>query len=239
MPNQIHLNRNRLKEIDRIATERYGIPSLILMENAGRAVADETIKLIKTTLPDKKTPVVIVICGKGNNGGDGLVTARHLHNQHLRVIIFYLGCLNDHKARSDESNINLNIVRKLKIRIIELPWLLDKSSRKHKTNRDTTSRLLKTADVIIDAIFGIGLEREIQNPLREFIAQINSSSIPVVAVDIPSGLDMDTGKPLGIAIKSKRTVTFGFPKIGFLKTSAKQYLGRLTVADISIPCDIV
>jgi NAD(P)H-hydrate epimerase len=238
-----YLTRTQLKEIDRISTDKYGIPSLILMENAGRAVAEETIKLLK----HKKNPRITVICGKGNNGGDGFVTARHLYNQHCRVIIFYLGHLNVHKSRSEAhlnslveqaSDINLNIIRKLKIRMIELPWLLDKDTQQDKTKWNTALRLLKTADIIIDAIVGIGLEREIQSPLREFIARINSLNIPVVAVDIPSGLDTDTGQPLGIAIKAKRTVTFGFPKIGFLKPSSRKYLGKLTVADISIPCNI-
>lgn len=230
-----YLTRTQLKEIDRISTDKYGIPSLILMENAGRAVADETIKLIKSTLSGKKKPVIIVICGKGNNGGDGFVTARHLYNQHFRVIVFYLGHLNDHKSRSIESNTNLNIVRQLKIRMIELPWLLDKNTPQDKTKWNTALRLLRTSDIIIDAIFGIGLEREIQSPLREFIAKINSLDIPVVAVDIPSGLDTDTGQPLGIAIKAKRTVTFGYSKIGFKNKEAIRYTGKIIVVDISLP----
>lgn len=234
MPNHIYLNRNRLKEIDRISTDKYRIPSLILMENAGRAVADEAIKLIKSTLPGKRETVIIVICGKGNNGGDGFVTARHLHNKNCKVSILYLGNINDVKSMSEATNINLNIVLKLRIPVMELPFLLKGLPRPYKN----AFRLLKSADVIIDAIFGIGLERKIQSPLHEFIARINSLDIPVVAVDIPSGLDTDTGQPLGIAIKAKRTVTFGFPKIGFLKPAAKKYLGKLTIADISIPCNI-
>ena len=226
-----YLTRTQLKEIDRIATDKYGIPSLILMENAGRAVADETIKLIKSTLPGKKKPVIIVICGKGNNGGDGFVTARHLYNKNCKVSILYLGNINDVKSRSEATNINLNIALKLRIPVIELSFLLKGLPRPHRN----AFRLLKSADVIIDAIFGIGLEREIQSPLLEFIAQINSSSIPVVAVDIPSGLDTDTGNPLGIAIKAKRTVTFGFPKIGFKNKEAIRYTGKIIVVDISLP----
>jgi len=226
-----YLTRTQLQAIDRIATDKYGIPSLILMENAGRAVAEETIKLLK----HKKNPRVTVICGKGNNGGDGFVTARHLHNKKYKVTILYLGNINDVKSRSQATNINLNIALKLRIPVIELSFLLKGLPRPHRN----AFRLLKSADVIIDAIFGIGLEREIQSPLLEFIAQINSSSIPVVAVDIPSGLDTDTGNPLGIAIKAKRTVTFGFPKIGFLRPSAKKYLGKLIIADIGIPNEVV
>ena len=213
--NMKYLNRKQLQKIDRLATERYGIPSLLLMENAGRAAAEEAIKLIGT---HKR---IVVICGKGNNGGDGFVIARHLHNKNYKVNVIYLGDINDRKSRSVATDINLHIVRKLGIQMYTL-------------NRNIP-RLLKSADIIIDAIFGIGLTRDIQNPLKEFIAQINSLNKPVVAVDIPSGLNTDSGNPLGIAIKAKLTVTFGYPKIGFKNPAAKAYTGKVIVADISLP----
>ena len=211
-----HLSRKQLQEIDRLATERYGIPSIILMENAGRAAAEETIKLIHN-----KTARIIVICGKGNNGGDGFVIARHLHNNHYKVSVIYLGHIKDRKSRSAASDINLNIVRELGIPI----YTLNKK----------VPRLLNSADIIIDAIFGIGLTREIQSPLKELIAQINALNKPVLAADIPSGLDTDTGKPLGIAIKAKLTVTFGYPKIGFKNKESGRYTGKVIVVDISLP----
>lgn len=216
MPNKIYLNRKQLQEIDRLATDKYGIPSLLLMENAGRAAAEETLKLIH-----KKSTKVVVICGKGNNGGDGFVIARHLHNKNYKVSVIYLGHIKDRKSRSEATDINLNIARKLGIPI----YTLNKG----------VLRLLKSADVIIDAIFGIGLTRAIQGPLKELIAQINSLNKPVVAVDIPSGLDTDSGRPLGIAIKAKLTVTFGYPKKGFKNPSARKYIGKVVVADISLP----
>lgn len=219
---QIHLNRKRLQEIDQLATDKYGIPSIILMENAGRAVAEESIKLIR-----KKIARITVICGKGNNGGDGLVCARHLHNHGYKVRILYLGKLSDTQSRTNQTNTNLNIALRMSIPIIELP-------PDEPANRLALTTL-KSADVIIDAIFGIGLTREIQGPLREFIAQINSLNKPVVAVDIPSGLDTDSGKPLGIAIRAKMTVTFGYPKIGFKNKKAREYTGQVVVADISLP----
>jgi NAD(P)H-hydrate epimerase len=215
-----HLTRKQLQKIDRLATEKYGIPSIILMENAGRAAAEETLKLIH-----KKTARIIVICGKGNNGGDGFVMARHLHNKNYKVSVIYLGDINDRKSRSVATDINLNIVRKLGIQMYTL-------------NRNIP-RLLKSADIIIDAIFGIGLTRKIQGPLKELIAQINSLNKPVLAVDIPSGLDTDSGRPLGIAIKAKMTVTFGYPKIGFKNKESRRYTGKVIVVDISLPNNLV
>jgi len=205
-----YLNRKQLQKKDRLATTKYGIPSIILMENAGRAAANEAIKLIR-----KKIAKITVICGKGNNGGDGFVMSRHLHNQ---------GHMVSAKSRSAATDTNINIVRKLGIRIYPL--------------NKNISRLLKSADIIIDAIFGIGLTREVQGPIKELIAQINSLKKPVLAVDIPSGLDTDTGNPLGIAIKAKLTVTFGYPKKGFRNNESGKYTGRIKVADISLPHSI-
>ncbi len=221
-----YLNRKQLQNIDRLATDKYGIPPLLLMENAGRAAAEETVKFIR-----KKSAKVVIICGKGNNGGDGFVTARHLHNNHYKVNVIYLGDIKDRKSRSaasgeprlgrEATDINLNIVRQMEIPMYPL-------------NRNVL-RLLKSADIIIDAIFGIGLTRAIQGPIKELIVQINSLNKPVVAVDIPSGLDTDSGRPLGIAIMAKMTVTFGYPKIGFKNKEARRYTGRIIVADISLP----
>ena len=214
-----YLNRKQLQKKDRLATTKYGIPSIILMENAGRAAANEAIKLIR-----KKIAKITVICGKGNNGGDGFVMSRHLHNQGHMVSAIYLGHIKDRKSRSAATDTNINIVRKLGIRIYPL--------------NKNISRLLKSADIIIDAIFGIGLTREVQGPIKELIAQINSLKKPVLAVDIPSGLDTDTGNPLGIAIKAKLTVTFGYPKKGFRNNESGKYTGRIKVADISLPHSI-
>ncbi|MBI5779312.1 MAG: NAD(P)H-hydrate epimerase [Planctomycetes bacterium] len=221
-----HLNRKQLQQIDRLATAKYGIPSLLLMENAGRAAAEETIRLIR-----RKSSRIVVICGKGNNGGDGFVIARHLHNNHYKVSVIYLGDIKDRKSRSaasgeprlgrEATDINLNIVRKLGITI-------------HPLNKSTL-RLLKSADIIVDAIFGIGLTREIQGPIKELIAQVNSLNKPVLAVDIPSGLDTNSGQPLGIAVRAKITVTFGYPKIGFNNPETRKYTGKVVVADISLP----
>jgi len=219
-----YLTRKQLQELDRKTTEEYGhsgrlnggIPAIVLMENAGRAVADEAFRMVKHI----KRPLIYIICGQGNNGGDGFVAARHLFNNRIKVNIIYTGEVNKGINEKGEAGINLRAALKMKIPIKEFS--------KNKVN-------IKQANLIIDAIFGIGLTRPVQGEIKELIELINKSGKPVIAVDVPSGLDCDTGSPLGIAVKATETVTFGAPKIGFKKKEAKKYMGKLIIADIGIP----
>lgn len=220
-----YITRQQMKELDRKAIEEYHIPALILMENAGRAVADEVLKM----LDNPETSEVSILCGRGNNGGDGLVVARHLFNQGVKVKVFYLGNIKE-SLNKGEAGINLNIVLKMKIPLEEV------TITRH--NLKSIIYNLKSS-LIIDAIFGIGLERPIEGQLKELIDRINTLQIPIVAVDMPSGLDADKGIPLGTAIRATKTVTFGMAKTGFVKESAKDYLGELIVVDISIPRTLV
>lgn len=217
-----HLTRKEIQELDCKAIKEYGIPALVLMENAGRAVADEAIKMLQYT----KNAAVSILCGQGNNGGDGLVAARHLFNRGIKVKIFYLGDIKNALSKSkSETKINLNIILKMKIPIEEIKQLDLSDLLPH----------LKHSDLIIDAIFGIGLTRPIEGQLKHLIEAVNQLDAPVIAIDVPSGLDCDNGIPLGISIEATKTVTFGAPKISFDKRSAKKYLGKLIVADINIP----
>jgi len=230
-----YLSRQQLKEIDRRAIEEFGIPALILMENAGRAVADEAIKLYRKN----RSPMAAIVCGKGNNGGDGLVVARHLHNHGFRVAVLYLDAVDNKAGKSIEVLTNLEIIKKLNIQIIELAWMLNNSLKENKKLLDKTYSLLGKSGVIIDAIFGIGLERPIEGHLKNFIERINSLSVPKIAVDIPSGLDADTGLPLGAAVKAKTTISLVAMKKGFKNPESRKFTGKIKVADISIPCRII
>ncbi len=232
-----HLSRAQMKTADRLAIEQFGIPALLLMENAGRIVAEESIKLLDKDSNAK----VLVICGKGNNGGDGFVAARYLFNRHIHVNVLYLDKANN-QPRTSETAANLGIIQKLDIPILtELP----PTHRLHTSSKDIRqeikyetellTHLFKDYGVIIDAIFGIGLEREVTSPYKEVIDAINNSGRPVVAVDIPSGLDADTGRPLGTAVRAKLTVTMAAPKKGFQSPGAQHYTGQVVVADIGIP----
>lgn len=208
----------KMRGIDRLASERFGIPSLILMENAGRSVASEAEKMFKNKLSS-----IAIICGYGNNGGDGFVAGRHLVNKGYKVNIYLVG---KSKKMSDSTKINFNILNKMKIKI-------------RKINRQgqilSLARMLKKAQLIIDAIFGIGIKGELDKFYCQLIQAINNFRVPILSVDIPSGLDADRGVALPVAIKAKKTVTMGLMKKGFLNTVAKKFLGKVVIGNISLP----
>jgi len=222
-----------MQGLDRRAIEVYGIPALILMENAGRAVADEAIK----SLHSGHLSDVTVLCGPGNNGGDGLVAARHLFNHRIKVKIFYFGNIKKALTRGGETGTNLNIALKMKIPVRQVQIsecrMRDLKSVPHGMVATIISRL--SSGLIIDALFGIGLNRPLEEPFLTLINGINALKRPVVAVDIPSGLDADKGVPLGAAIIATKTITLAAPKTGLAKPSARRYVGQLIVADIGIP----
>jgi NAD(P)H-hydrate epimerase len=207
-----------MKALDRAAIERCGIPSLILMENAGRGISDLAKRMI-----DGKRKNILVICGKGNNGGDGFVSARHLSNRGFKVKVFLLG--NPADLTSD-AKTNCRIVKKMGIPVIQ------KSLSRLKI-------LLKQANLIIDAIFGVGLTRPVEGIYREAISLINSCRKPVLAVDIPSGLDSDKGKVLGIAVRAKMTGTLGAAKRGLFLNDGPACSGKVKIIDISIPRKLI
>jgi hydroxyethylthiazole kinase-like uncharacterized protein yjeF len=206
-----------MKALDQIAIKCYGIPSLVLMENAGWGIVN-----LAETLVQKKARILL-ICGKGNNGGDGFVSARHLSNRGFRVKVFLLG----HPADlTKDAQTNYRIVKKMGIPVIQ------KSLSRLKT-------LLKDSNLVIDAIFGVGLTRAVEGIYHEAIALVNVSRKPVLSIDIPSGLDSDTGKTLGIAVRAKMTGTLGLAKRGLLVGDGPYYAGKIKVIDISIPRKLI
>lgn len=210
-------NAKQAQRLDRFAIEQLGIPSVVLMENAGREAAHEVLKILK----NKKKKSVCIFCGTGNNGGDGFVVARHLFNAGIRVKVFLIGKLQDLKK---DPAVNYQILRKLKcpIEVIQ--------SVNKKVLKD-----LNHSDVIVDAIFGIGLSRKIEEPFESIIKAINQSKKIIVAVDVPSGLNVTTGKIFGICIKAHLTVTLAVMKKGFLTRQGKSFAGKVVLVDIGIP----
>jgi len=206
----------QMKEIDRYAIQDCGIAALTLMENAGRAVAEEAKKI--APMGD-----AIVFAGYGNNGGDGLVAARHLLKDGHKVKVFFAG---KPKSLSPETNSNLESLLKININ----PQFIANES-------DIENILGKMAKpgIIIDAIFGIGIKGTLEGFYIKLVEEINNIGAPIISVDIPSGLDADSGKPLPAAIKAHTTVTFGYPKAGFKDAEASGYVGKLIVADIGFP----
>jgi len=228
------VTRAKVRELDRRAIEEYGIPGVVLMENAGRAVAEEAMKMVAVgggnppQSPFTKgggTGRVAILCGKGNNGGDGFVAARHLHNHGVEVKI-YLLCKAGEVASSPDAHTHLKIVQKMGLPIKEV-----------LTPEEVKEILpeLKGFDLLIDALLGTGLTGEVREPYKTLIEGINALGVPILSVDIPSGLDCDGGHVLGVTVKATRTVTFILPKVGFFKDQGPSHVGELVVADIGIP----
>ncbi|MDD2372147.1 MAG: NAD(P)H-hydrate dehydratase [Syntrophomonadaceae bacterium] len=213
------LKADEMKDIDRRASSEFGIPSLILMENAGL----RTLEVIEEILGETKNRMIIILAGKGNNGGDGLVIARHLINSGAVVETYLTGQVEE---LTHDSRINYEILLKMGARILPL------SSEK---DLDRLMLSLMNADLIVDALYGIGFKGSLNPFDSRLVKMVNWCRAPVVAVDIPSGVEADTGRVHGDAIKAIHTVTFALPKIGLVLEPGKEYAGTLSVADISIP----
>lgn len=212
-------SREAARAVDRITIEEYGVPGIVLMENAARALATAAIDLLERSAP--RTGTVLIACGSGNNGGDGYATARHLHNAGLGVLLLSLG-----EPRSGtDAFVNRTICEKMHLPLIEHGVLAS----------------LQPA-LILDAIFGTGLDRPIEGGARSIIEWINNKGahgVPIVAADIPSGLDCDTGRELGIAVRAIRTVSFLGLKKGFREPGAQEFTGEIVIGDIGAPIELV
>ena len=226
--NERLLTRAQSRELDRRATDEYGIPSIVLMENAGRGCADVLEQL------GINGPVAIV-CGKGNNAGDGFVIARHLEirGHECRVILL---CPPD-ELRGDAAT-NFAILKKSNTTIIDLSEpRAGPSLPSAGTLHDLLNQHAAGAAWLIDALLGTGAIGEPGLPFDAAIDWINrrSAETQVLAVDLPSGLDCDTGKPATQTVRADHTCTFAAMKIGFTQTAAKPYLGNVHVCDIGVP----
>lgn len=217
---QIILNREQSRRVDRIAIERYGFTGLVLMENAGRGVADGVCRLCPAA------PVAIA-CGKGNNAGDGFVIARHLHLRGMGVRVLLWA---DPGELTGDALANFRIFEKL-----TLP--LEVFGAGHVPERLATS--LAGAGVIVDALLGTGAKGEPRPPLDAVIDQLNGSSAIRVAVDLPSGLDCDTGRPSAHTIRAAHTFTFCTLKTGLVEPAAQPFTGQVHICDIGVPEEVI
>ena len=208
------LTRQQVRQVDQVAVEKFHIPSIVLMENAARAVAAAAMDMLAPA-----GTRILAVCGGGNNGGDGLAAARHLSIAGKTVTIALT--IDPAKYRGD-ALINWRIIEAMRLPVVV-----------------ATADLLATsdADLIIDAIFGTGLSAPPRDPYPALFAAINARKITVLAVDIPSGLDCDTGEPWDSCVRATRTVTFVAEKIGFANPAARQYLGEVVVAEIGCPVE--
>lgn len=210
------MTRDQVRAFDQHAIHEWKIPGVVLMENAGLACAHAALSM----LPSGRKAQVWIFCGTGNNGGDGYVIARHLlnHGHHVRVVI-----VGDPARVRGDAMIHLTILKQLNVPIEPL-------TSEHLRDMESPH----SSDLIIDALLGTGLEGALKEPYKHVIDAINASGLPVLAVDIPSGLDCDTGVPLGGAVRADQTVTFVALKAGFQNPEAAQYTGRVSVASIGV-----
>jgi NAD(P)H-hydrate epimerase len=215
------MSREEVRRVDAWAIGEIGVPGVVLMENAGRSCAE----LARQKLAGVADPRVCIFCGAGNNGGDGYVIARHLLNAGIPTRVVLLG--DPAKVRGD-ARINFDILERLGHSI----------ERLDPRDEDAIARIRTfggDASLIVDALFGTGLQGELKTEYRAIIEVMNGLGRPIVAVDIPSGLDCDTGEPLGTAIRAAYTVTFVAVKKGFLASAdAGRYTGELHVASIGV-----
>lgn len=208
-----------MREIDLQTTARFGVPSMLLMENAGATVADVAISEFRTKKP-------VIVCGKGGNGGDGFVAARHLAMQGIPCRVFLLGSIED---LTGDTKANFGILAKGFSGFVEL--LFGATNR----NLNDLSFALQNCDLIIDCLLGTGLTNSPDGYLAQAIELINSVSAPVLSCDIPSGVDGSTGKIPGLAVKANITCSFGLPKIGHLLFPGALNVGRLMLTNVGFP----
>jgi len=238
------ITREQMKLAEGTTINKYRVPSLILMENAGTKVAEVAVDYLRELGKDPANCKVVVLCGAGNNGGDGAVAARHIHNLGTRVTVVLTRDL--HKIFSDmvdadalgthvggmgeDTTINLKILKHMSL---DVQVVLE---------NDFFHRFFAGCDLIVDALLGTGLNTglgKIKSPTKDLIEAVNELDIPVVCVDTPSGLDCNTGDLVGLAVQANKTVTFALPKKGFFLSMGPTICGEVIVSPISIPREVL
>jgi NAD(P)H-hydrate epimerase len=215
------LTRDEVRELDRRTVNGFGVPGVVLMENAGRGCAELLMRLNPERAP------TAILCGPGNNGGDGFVIARHLDNHGWPVSVQIVA---RHNRQAGDSDVNFDILFTSGIAFIQY-----RPDYFEHTHRDLFLRHYEPVGWVVDALFGTGLSRPLGEPFAWLVGAVNTSGKPVLAVDIPSGLDCDTGEPLGPTVRAAHTATFVAPKRGFLNPRSKEWTGEVHVIDIGAP----
>jgi ADP-dependent NAD(P)H-hydrate dehydratase / NAD(P)H-hydrate epimerase len=217
------LNTQQMREADRRTIDEIGIPSVVLMENAGR----QAVAAIEAAFEDLPASHVGVLCGRGNNGGDGFVIARTLIQRGVETSVFLLGSVGD--VRGD-ARTNLEILGRIGLTVVEIPdaqaWELHFSE-------------ISEYDLIVDAILGTGFHGRLTGLLETVVADVNGLGVPVVAIDLPTGVSADSHHLEGAAIEASMTVTLAAPKIPLVLPPADSHGGDLVIADIGIPLPVI
>jgi NAD(P)H-hydrate epimerase len=215
----VYLTREQVRELDRCAIEEIGIPGMVLMENAGRGCTDKLCEL------GVDGPVA-VCCGRGNNAGDGFVIARHLdlRGYAVRVLLFS----DPHQLQGDAA-ANYAILTRCDVPVIDLA----------SADESRLDRELSGVDWVVDALLGTGARGEPRPPLDRVLERLNQLPAKRMAIDVPSGLDCDTGQPARCTFRADHTCTFVAAKTGFAERAARPYLGQVHVLDIGAPRKLI
>jgi len=213
------LNTRQMREADRRTIDEIGIPSIVLMENAGR----QAVAAMEAAFDDLATSHVAVICGRGNNGGDGFVVARTLIQRGIEASVFLLGSVAD---VSGDARTNLEVLGRIGLSVVEITTAQDWELHFSEVGE---------CDLVVDAILGTGFHGRLTGLLETVVADINGLGVPVVAIDLPTGLNADSHLVDGAAIEASMTVTLGAPKIPLVFPPADIQAGDLVIADIGIP----
>lgn len=205
----------QMKILEEAAIKALAVPPVVLMENAAIAVFRQCMDYLRKS--SGFSARVLVICGKGNNGGDGLAVARHLFLNGINVKVYHSGSV---EGSSDDVRTNFNIVKNMGV-----PF------------SDDIKRDIAESHLVVDAIFGTGLSSPVEGEIKGIIEAVNDHNGFVIAIDIPSGINADNGKVMGVAIRANQTVTLGLAKLGLYLYPGAEYSGKITLADIGIPLD--
>lgn len=208
------IDTRQMREVDRLMIEVFGISLLQMMENAGRNLAELGMRMLKEKAEGKRK--VLVLCGAGNNGGGGLVAARHLHNKGSDV---HVQLLTNQEKLKDVPALQWNILQNMSV-------------------KSEAMGELSSYDLIIDAMIGYGLEGDPRPPASGWIEKANLSGCPILSLDAPSGLDTSSGEAGTPSIHADATLTLALPKKGLLAESARSIVGELYLADISVPPEL-
>ena len=215
------LTRAQVREVDRIAIEEIGIPGIVLMENAARGLADAARELVEPAAAR-----VAIVCGGGNNGGDGYALARHLHNAGAEVRCYAVKPVAE--LRGDAA-VNAGIAERMGLPVETVA---------ERGAIEAAAPGWRDSDLVVDALLGTGFAGTVRDPVAAAIERINAAPA-VLAVDIPSGLDADAGEPSNATVRATATVTFVAEKVGFRAAAARPYLGALHVAGIGAPRELI
>ena len=206
-----------VRALEQRAIWELGLPSIVLMENAGRGLAELLVSL-------GVTGKTMIVCGKGNNGGDGMVLARHLDNRQVNVRVLLFGRPED---LTSDAAVNFQVLTRSGMNVEVYPG--------ESPDLDRVRDELASAEWIVDALFGTGLRGPLRAPFDAVVGLINESTARVLAVDIPSGLDGDTGRPLGPTVRAQHTGTFLAVKAGFVQPESHEWTGEVHLIDIGLP----